>query len=205
MSAHGISRVPEPYNEPVRSYAPGTPEREELRVRLTEMESQQLDIPLVIGGEEVRTGRHVRGRRAAQPLARARDRAQGRREGGRARDRRRGRGVAGLVADAVGGARAVLLRAADLLSGPWRQTLNAATMLGQSKTAHQAEIDAACELIDFWRFNVKYMTRHLRGAADLLAGRLEPARVPAARGLRLRGDAVQLHGDRRQPADVAPR
>src|SRR4029079_7668699 len=56
MSVHGISRVPEPYNEPVRSYAPGSPEREELRVRLTEMESQQLEIPLVIGGEEVRTG-----------------------------------------------------------------------------------------------------------------------------------------------------
>ena len=54
---------------------------------------------------------------------------------------------------------AILLRAAELLAGPWRQTLNAATMLGQSKTAHQAEIDAACELIDFWRFNVKYMTR----------------------------------------------
>src|SRR3954467_781191 len=56
MSAHGISRVPEPYNEPVRSYAPGTTEREEVRVRLAEMESQQLDIPLVIAGEEVRTG-----------------------------------------------------------------------------------------------------------------------------------------------------
>src|SRR6185295_1339236 len=54
---------------------------------------------------------------------------------------------------------AVFLRAAELLAGPWRQTLNAATMLGQSKTAHQAEIDSACELIDFWRFNVRYMTR----------------------------------------------
>ena len=95
---------------------------------------------------------------------------------------------------------AVFLRAAELLAGPWRQTLNAATMLGQSKTAHQAEIDAACELIDFWRYNVKYLTRIYAGAADVVARRLEPARVPPARRLRLRRDAVQLHGDRRQPA-----
>ena len=100
---------------------------------------------------------------------------------------------------------AVFLRAADLLAGPWRQTLNAATMLGQSKTAHQAEIDAACELIDFWRFNVEFMDADLPGAADLVAGRLEPDGVPAARGLRLRGHAVQLHRDRRQPARHAPR
>ena len=91
---------------------------------------------------------------------------------------------------------AVFLRAAELLAGPWRATLNAATMLDQSKTAHQAEIDAACELIDFLRFNVEFMRADLRGAADLLAGRLEPDGVPAARGLRLRRHAVQLHGDR---------
>ena len=64
---------------------------------------------------------------------------------------------------------AVFLRAAELLSGPWRDTLNAATMLGQSKTAHQAEIDAACESIDFLRFNVEFMTPDLRRAADLVA------------------------------------
>ena len=98
---------------------------------------------------------------------------------------------------------AIFLRAAELLAGPWRATLNAATMLGQSKTVYQAEIDAACELIDFWRFNVQFMRAALRGAADLLARRLEPARLPAARGLRLRGHAVQLHGDRRQPPDRA--
>ena len=95
---------------------------------------------------------------------------------------------------------AVFLRAAELLAGPWRQTLNAATMLGQSKTAHQAEIDSACELIDFWRFNVKYLTRIYEEQPDLVAGRLEPARVPPARRLRLRRHAVQLHRDRRQPA-----
>ena len=94
---------------------------------------------------------------------------------------------------------AVFLRAAELLSGPWRDTLVAATMLGQSKTAHQAEIDAAAELIDFWRWNVEFMLRDLRGAARLIAGRLEPDGVPAARRLRLRGHAVQLHRDRGQP------
>jgi 1-pyrroline-5-carboxylate dehydrogenase len=159
MSSHGISRVPEPYNEPVRSYAPGSAEREELRVRLTEMESQQLDIPLVIGGEEVRTGDTFE---AVEPHNRSHVLATVH-KGGEAEVER--------AIKAAGDAwhdwsrtpweerAAVLLRASELLAGPWRQTLNAATMLGQSKTAHQAEIDSACEVIDFWRFNVKYMTR----------------------------------------------
>ena len=117
---------------------------------------------------------------------------------GRARDRRR-RARRGTTGTACRGRSAppIFLRAAELLAGPWRDTLNAATMLGQSKTAHQAEIDAACELIDFLRFNVEFMHADLRGAADLLAGRLEPDGVPPARGLRLRGHAVQLHRDRR--------
>ena len=97
---------------------------------------------------------------------------------------------------------AVFLRAAELLAGPWRDTLNAATMLGQSKTAHQAEIDAACELVDFLRFNVEFMTRIYAEQPLSGAGRLEPARVPAARGVRVRGLAVQLHRDRRQPAEL---
>ena len=92
---------------------------------------------------------------------------------------------------------AVLLRAAELLAGPWRSTLNASTMLNQSKTAHQAEIDAACESIDFFRFNVDYLTRIYAEQPISSPGRLEPARVPAARGLRLRGQPVQLHRDRR--------
>ena len=159
MSTHAIFRVPEPHNEPVRSYAPGTPEREELRARLQELESQQLDIPLVIGGEEVRTGETfdaVMPHRRSHVLGTVH-------KGGRPEVER--------AIAAAGEAwhdwsrtpweerAAVLLRASELLAGPWRSTLNAATMLGQSKTAHQAEIDAACELIDFWRFNVKYMTR----------------------------------------------
>src|SRR4051812_21378001 len=159
MSAHGIFQVPEPHNEPVHSYAPGTPEREELRVRLTQMESQQLEIPLVIGGERVTTGDTFE---AVEPHKRSHVLATVH------------KGGAGEVERAIKASAdawedwsrtpweeraAVLLRAADLLTGPWRQTVNAATMLGQSKTAHQAEIDAACELIDFWRFNVSYMRR----------------------------------------------
>jgi 1-pyrroline-5-carboxylate dehydrogenase len=159
MSTHGIFRVPEPVNESVRGYAPGSPERVELRRRLDELQSQQLEIPLVIGGEEVRTGdtfEAVMPHRRSHTLATVH-------KGGAAEVER---AVAAAAAAWHDWSRtpwedraAVLLRAAELLSGPWRSTLNAATMLGQSKTAHQAEIDSACELIDFWRFNVEYMTR----------------------------------------------
>ena len=159
MSSHGIFRAPEPLNEPVRGYAPGSPERAELRARLAELEGQHLELPLVIGGEEVRTGDTFD---AVEPHASAHVLATVH------------KGGADEVARAIRAAgdawhdwsrtpweerAAVLLRASELLAGPWRQTLNAATMLGQSKTAHQAEIDSACELVDFWRFNVKYMTR----------------------------------------------
>jgi 1-pyrroline-5-carboxylate dehydrogenase len=159
MSAHGIFRVPEPHNEPVRSYAPGSPEREELRLRLQQLESQQLEIPLVIGGERVRTGETFE---TVQPHKRSHVLAEVHKGGPTEVER--------AIAAAAGAweswsrtpweeRAAILLRASELLAGPWRQTLNAATMLGQSKTAHQAEIDSACELIDFWRFNVTYMTR----------------------------------------------
>jgi 1-pyrroline-5-carboxylate dehydrogenase len=159
VSAHGIFRVPEPYNEPVRSYAPGTPEREELRVRLTELESKQLELPLVIGGEEVLTGDTFE---AVEPHNRSHVLATVHKGGAKEVER----AIAASAEAWTDWSRTpweeratVFLRAAELLAGPWRQTLNAATMLGQSKTAHQAEIDAACELVDFWRFNVKYMTR----------------------------------------------
>ena len=159
MSVHGISRVPDPYNEPVHSYAPGSPEREEVRLRLQEMQSRELEIPLVIGGERVTTGNTFQ---AVQPHKRSHTLATVHKGGATEVER---------AIKAAGDAwqdwsrtpweerAAVLLRAAELLSGPWRQTLNAATMLGQSKTAHQAEIDSACELIDFWRFNVSYLTQ----------------------------------------------
>ena len=203
MSAPGIFAPPAPVNEPVRSYEPGSPERAELEARLQEMEKERIRIPLVIGGKDVSTDETfeaVMPHRKSHVLA---DVAKGGPE---------------HVQQAIDAARAahadwsrtpwneraaVFLRAAELLAGPWRQTLNAATMLNQSKTAHQAEIDAVCELIDFWRYNVDYLVPHLLGAALLAHGHVEPHGVPAARGLRLRGEPVQLHLDRRQPLDLA--
>jgi 1-pyrroline-5-carboxylate dehydrogenase len=159
VSAHGIFRVPEPYNEPVLGYEPGSPERDELRLRLDELSGRRLEIPLVIGGEEVRTGDTFE---AVMPHKRSHVLADVHKGGAAEVDR-----AIAAAADAWEdwsrtpwqNRAAVLLRAAELLAGPWRQTLNAATMLGQSKTAHQAEIDSACELIDFLRFNVRYLTR----------------------------------------------
>jgi 1-pyrroline-5-carboxylate dehydrogenase len=159
VSAPGIFRPPAPGNEPVRTYAPGTPEREELRVRLTQMERERISIPIVIGGKEIETKettQAVMPHRKEHVLA---DVAKGGPE---------------HVQQAIDAAReahadwsrlpweeraSVFLRAAELLAGPWRSTLVAATMLNQSKTAHQAEIDAAAELIDFWRYNVEFMLR----------------------------------------------
>jgi len=159
VSTHGIFRVPDPHNEPVLGYEPGTPERDELRRRLEELSAQRLDLPLVIGGEDVQTGDTFE---AVMPHKRSHVLADVHKGGAAEVDR----AVAAAAEAWEDWSRtpwedraAVFLRAAELLAGPWRQTLNAATMLGQSKTAHQAEIDAACELIDFWRFNVQYMTR----------------------------------------------
>src|SRR5437870_6863153 len=158
-AAPGLFRPPPPQNEPVKSYAPGTPEREELRVRLQQMQSERIDAPLVIGGEEVRTGATFD---AVMPHDK--DHVLATVHKGAARHVEQAiKAAAEAWADWHGTPweerAAVFLRAAELLAGPWRSTLNAATMLGQSKTAHQAEIDAACELIDFWRFNVEYMLR----------------------------------------------
>jgi 1-pyrroline-5-carboxylate dehydrogenase len=159
MSSHGIFRVPEPYNEPVLGYEPGSPERDELRHRLDDLSGQRLEIPLVIGGEEVTTGDTFE---AVMPHKRGHVLADVHKGGAS----EVGRAIAAAAAAWEDWSRtpweeraAVILRAAELLAGPWRQTLNAATMLGQSKTAHQAEIDSACELVDFWRFNAQYMTR----------------------------------------------
>ena len=152
----GTRRVPLPVNEPVRGYAPGSPERAELRARLAEMAAEHAEIPLVIGGERVHTGDVAQ---VTNPCAHGEVLGEWHRAG--VED----------VARAVDAARdahrewanwawedraAVFLRAAELLATTWRQTLNAATMLGQAKTAHQAEIDSACELIDFLRFNVQF-------------------------------------------------
>ncbi len=154
-----IARLPLPQNEPVLSYAPSTPERAELERALDSMPKEVVDIPLVIGGEEVRTGKihEVRApHRRELLLARAH-------QGGAAE-------VQKAIQSAVSAQRewaampwtaraAIFLRAAELLATKYRPVLNAATMLGQSKTAHQAEIDSACELIDFLRFNVEFARR----------------------------------------------
>ena len=152
----GTRRVPHAVNEPIRSFAPNSPEKRSLKARLARMETEVVDIPIVIGGRRVHTGnlgtvtmpcdhQHVLARfHKATPA---------------------------LVEDAIAAAAvahkewsswrwedraAVFLRAAELLTTTWRDTLLAATMLGQAKTAYQAEIDATCELIDFWRYNVAF-------------------------------------------------
>jgi 1-pyrroline-5-carboxylate dehydrogenase len=157
--SNGHFRIPEPRNEATLTYAPGTPERAALRSRLDELSSTELEIPLVIGGREVRTGRLAEVRvphRHAQRLARY---------------HQAGPAEVQAAIEAAMAARktwsamaphdraAIFLKAAELLAGPWRQTLNAATMLGQSKTPYQAEIDSACEIIDFWRWNPHFMER----------------------------------------------
>ncbi len=153
---HAAPRIPPPVNEPVLSHAPGTPERAALKRELAELSGRQVEIPLVIGGREVRTGRVVdvvMPHRHRHVLARVHQAGPAEVEQAIAAAREAGRdwGTWSLERRA-----AVFLRAADLLSTRRRALANASTMLGQSKTAHQAEIDAACELIDFWRFNAHF-------------------------------------------------
>jgi 1-pyrroline-5-carboxylate dehydrogenase len=156
---NAIPRIPQPINEPVLSYAPGAPERVELKQTLKELSGRGVEIPLIIGGKEVRTGRTVD---IAMPhchhhvLAKAHQAGLGEVEAAIAATRE-----AWGEWSAWGFERraAVFLKAADLLATRYRPMVNASTMLGQSKTAHQAEIDAACELIDFFRFNVHYAER----------------------------------------------
>jgi 1-pyrroline-5-carboxylate dehydrogenase len=152
-----VTHVPAPANEPVLDYAPGSPERARLEAALVELQTAARDLPQTINGERIMGGGaefQVR-----QPHAHAKVlgtlRTSTLEDAGRAVD---------AAKDAAPGWRelafddraAILLKAAELLAGPWRARLNAATMLGQSKTAYQAEIDAACELIDFWRLNVHF-------------------------------------------------
>ncbi|MET8703406.1 L-glutamate gamma-semialdehyde dehydrogenase [Kitasatospora sp. NPDC004723] len=152
-----VTQVPVPGNEPVLGYAPGSPERERLVRRLDELAAEQIPLPMTIGGEQ----RFGGGERidVVQPHHHA---ARLGVLGNATREDARAAVDAALAAGREWRAlsfddrAAVFLRAADLLAGPWRETLNAATMLGQSKTAQQAEIDSACELIDFWRWNVHF-------------------------------------------------
>ncbi|MBV2362054.1 L-glutamate gamma-semialdehyde dehydrogenase [Streptomonospora nanhaiensis] len=155
-----VTNVPTPVNEPVLTYAPGSPERAELTAELTRLAKEPVDLTMAIGGERRMGGGArvdvVQPHKHAHVLGTLGTATQD--------DARAAIAAAKAAAPAwrampFDERAAVLLRAADLLAGPWRQTLNAATMLGQSKTAIQAEIDAACELIDFWRFNVAYARR----------------------------------------------
>ncbi len=153
---NAIVRVPTPVNEPVRSYAPGSPERAALKRRLAEMMDDGLELPLVIGGRQVRSGKIGR---IAAPHDHAHTLATYHQAGRKEVEQAIAAAAAAWQdwSESPWEARAaVLLKAADLLAGPWRDTVNAATMLGQSKTVFQAEIDAACELVDFWRFNVHF-------------------------------------------------
>jgi len=158
----GIFKVPHPINEPVKGYAPGSPERASLAAKVKEMAAQKIEIPLIIGGKEVRTGRlakavmphdhghvladvHLGGEAEVKLAVEAAAKAKGE--------------WAALPWEARV---SIFLKAADLLAGPYRDVLNGATMLGQSKTCHQAEIDSACELVDFYRFNSFYYEQILR-------------------------------------------
>ncbi len=156
--ATGFFKVPHPVNEPVKSYAPGSKEREELKKKLKEMRAEVRDIPMFIGGKEIREGekvkltpphdhKHVLGnfyRSDKKHIKQAIDAALAARKK--------------WVALTWEHRAAIFIKAAELIAGPYRAELNAATMLGQSKSAYQAEIDSACEIIDFLRFNVQFMT-----------------------------------------------
>jgi 1-pyrroline-5-carboxylate dehydrogenase len=156
MSFNGRAVAPPPLNEPIKAYAPGSPERASLKARLDAMAGDQIDIPVVIGGKRLCSGdrvpsvmphdhRHVVGtwhKATAEQVHQAVDAAlEAHEEWSRWSFDDRA---------------AVLLKAAELLTTTWRDALNGATMLGQSKTVFQAEIDAACEIVDFWRFNVHF-------------------------------------------------
>ena len=150
---------PLPANEPVLSYAPGSPERAQLKSALAKMGGERPDVPHVVGGKELREGAAFDVRAPhdhALLVATAHD------GGGAVAEKAITAALAAAPAWAALSLEErsrIFLRAADLLAGPWRSILNAATMLGQSKTAFQAEIDSACELIDFLRFNVAYASR----------------------------------------------
>src|SRR5438552_473774 len=160
MPLDAVTTVPPPVNEPVHTYAPGSRERASLEGRIKELGADPVDLTLTIGGEQ-RLG-------SGEPMdvvqPHRRSAVLGTMQQATTEDIRK---AVEASIDAAATWRnlsfddraAVFLRAADLLAGPWRDTVNAATMLGQSKTAHQAEIDAAAELCDFLRFNVAYMTR----------------------------------------------
>ncbi|GGU99085.1 L-glutamate gamma-semialdehyde dehydrogenase [Streptomyces spectabilis] len=158
-----VTQVPAPVNEPVHGYAPGSPERARLEAKLKELSENPIELPMTIGGEKRLGGGEPF--EVVQPHNHKAVIGTGR--GATQQDAQDAIDAALAAAPAwramaFDDRAAIILRAAELLSTTWRETLAASTMLGQSKTAQQAEIDTPCELVDFWRFNVKY-------ARDLLA------------------------------------
>jgi len=155
-------QIPQPYNEPPLDYAPGSPEREALKNKLVELKSRQIEIPLIIGGKEIKNGET------------AELRAPHNHDLNLGVYQKADKKEVQMAIEAALEARqdwaampwdqrlSIFLKAADLLCGPWRTTLNAATILGQSKTCHQSEIEAIAELSDFWRFNPFYMTQLMK-------------------------------------------
>jgi len=154
---NGMLNVPAPVNEPVMNYVPGSPEALALKAEIDKQLNEEIEIPVIIGGEEIRTGDmgdcrcphdhdHLLGRYHKAGPAEVEKAAQASKAAFHEWSEMDWRSRA-----------AIMLRMADLLTGKYRMVLNAATVLGQSKTYHQAEIDSACELIDFWRFNPYYM------------------------------------------------
>ncbi|MGI8328844.1 L-glutamate gamma-semialdehyde dehydrogenase [Actinomadura scrupuli] len=173
----GVTNVPGPVNEPVKSYAPGSQERAALEAKIKELGGQQLSLTMTIGGEqrpgagspidvvEPHNHRHTLGQLNNATDDDVRTAIEAARQA-----------APGWRALSFDDRAAIFLRAAELLAGPWRATINAATVLGQSKSPFQAEIDAACELIDFWRYNVHYARQLLTeqpGNAPGIWNRLE--------------------------------
>ncbi|MFJ4848928.1 MULTISPECIES: L-glutamate gamma-semialdehyde dehydrogenase [unclassified Streptomyces] len=152
-----VTQVPAPVNEPVHSYAPGSPERARLEAKLKELAGNPVELPMTIGGVKRMGGGerfdvvqpHNRGARLGTYANATQDDARDAVEAALA-------AAPAWRAMSFDDRAAIILRAADLLAGPWRETIAASTMLGQSKTAQQAEIDSPCELVDFWRFNVHF-------------------------------------------------
>ncbi len=166
-----VIRVPGPYNEPARHYQPGSTDRSALEAKIKDLAGQQAELTMTIGG------RPVMGSGERVPVVQPHNHRRVLGEFGNATDA----DVLAAISAAGSAARdwralsfsdraAVFLRAADLLAGPWRGTLNAATILGQSKSVFQAEIDAACELIDFWRYNVAFARQLLAEQPESAAG-----------------------------------
>lgn len=155
----GVFQVPQAVNEPVKSYAPGTPEREAVLKAYKELYNSKVEVPLYIGSEEIKTG-------DTAPMNPPHDHQHHLGDYHKASKEHVEKAINAALEAREKWANleweqraAVFLKAAELIAGPYRYKINAATMIGQSKNIFQAEIDSACELIDFLRFNVEYMTR----------------------------------------------